>query len=248
MSGSVAVADGAHRPSSPDGPLHVRPPAPLPSGVRLLVASVVLVAMAVVVGSLVGAWRDDRGTYDGAAWRGQPQPPRSATIDRFDGSGPLGAAPGFGRWSDPGGDWERRAGSATFASDGVGVATVDAGSVDVVVYGQFMRAAAGTGLVASAPAGGVGGLWLVVADDASGWDLVLQGTEGAEVLESFDAPTQHVVVQLIHQGGRAKVSFDETVFDVAVPDDAAAGTWVGLVGADRGNQLDLFGYLPLPAG
>lgn len=211
-------------------------------------AALVVVLLVAGGGALWSALRHDGGTYPGAAWRGQPQFPRSARVDPFEGTGPLGVVDGFGTWSDPGGDWQRRNGWAGFDSDGEGVATVDAGAADVLVMARFARAEPGTGVVLSAPDGGVGGLWLVVNDAGNGWDLVLQGPQGPDVLQSFPTPTRQVVVEVVRQGARAAVRFDTTRYAVTVPDSTRAGSFVGLVGSGTGNRVDGFGYLPLAAG
>lgn len=257
MSGAAGVAEATPAEQGPGpaaGPVqgpHVRPPGPWSNGVRLTVGAVVLVLLAAGIGSLVGALRDDGGTYPGAEWRGQPQPPRSARIDRFQGLGPLadaGPVPGFGTWSDPGGDWTLRDGWVRFDSQGSGVALVDMGSVDGVVHGRFAHTSPGTGLVFGSPADDVGGLWLVVSDDSTGWDLLDLDGGTSRLVRSFDAPTQQVVVQVARQGDLAKVSFDTETYDVDLPADSGQGTAVGMEGSGPGNRVDLFGYLPLPAG
>ncbi len=236
--------------TNPPG-LHVRPPARWSNGTRLVVGAVVLVLLAAGIGSLVGARQEDGGTYPGAAWRGKPQPPRSARIDRFQGVGPLGdggRVEGFGTWSDPGGDWTLRDGWVGFDSPGSGAAVVDMGTADGVVHARFARTAPGTGMVFGAPAVEVGGLWLVVDEAGTGWELLELDGGTSRVIRSFDAPTQRVVVEVARQGDRAKVSFDTTAYDVELPARSGPGTYVGLDGAGRGNRVDLFGYLPLPAG
>jgi hypothetical protein len=228
------------------GPLRVRPPSPLPPRRRAAIAAVV-VALVVVGMVLVQQARSADGpTIPGAAWRSLPVP-RAAEVDAFDRPGALGDVEGFGAWRVEGGAIDVTGGIAR-SGDGAAVATVDAGSADVLVHAQVVRMGPGSGLLLSSSAIGVPALALR-ATGPSAWELVWERSGPApEVLQAFAEPTEGVSVQLIRRGDRIKVLFDDAGYDVDAPAGASGGTFVGVSAAGPGTELDLFGYLPLDPG
>ena len=224
--------------------LRVRPPSPLPPRRRAAIA-IAVVAVTVLGLALLGQARSaDGGEVPGTQWRALPVP-RAAKVDAFEGTGPLGEVEGFGAWQVGSGSLQTDGGTLRSTGDQV-VATVDAGSRDVLVQAQVSSDA---GLVLSATGDGSKGLWLVSTDGEEGWDLRWQrGTAAPQVIESFPAPHLGVSVQVVRRGDRVRVAFDDAVYEVDVPPASAAGTFVGITSAQPGNALDLFGYLPLDAG
>jgi hypothetical protein len=237
VAGGVATADRASE------AVRFRPPSPLPPRRRAVIV-VVVVALALVGGALVLHARSaDGDLVPAAAWRSLPVP-RAARIDPFDRRGALGEVDGFGRWQTSG---SLEVDGITLRSPGGGgVATVDARSADVLVHAQVMRMGTGSGLVLSAAAPGVPGL-LLQATGPDRWELSWQRSGvGPEVIQSFEAPTEYVPVQVVRRGDRLKVTFDDQAYDVDVPGETG-GTFVGVAVAGPGTELDLFGYLPLDA-
>jgi hypothetical protein len=243
MSDPAEVAGGPATADRSAEALRIRPPSPLSPGRRVVI--VVLVAALVLVGGalVLHARRADGDLVSAQDWRSLPVP-RAAHVDPFDRRGGLGEVEGFGRW---------RA-SGSLEVDGIvlrspgsgGVATVDARSADVLVHAQVMRMGTGSGLILSAAAPGVPGL-LLEATGSSRWELSWQRSGvGPQVLQSFEAPTEHVPVQVVRRGDRLKVTFGDQAYDVDVPAQTG-GTFVGVAVAGPGTELDLFGYLPLDA-
>ncbi len=228
-------------------PLRVRPPSPLPprrqAAVAVVAAAVALVGLVLVL----DARAEDGGR---ARWSegGELPVPRSATVDRFDRTEPLGPTEGFGAWqaSNP----SLQVDDGVLRSTGGPVtATVDAGSSDVLVHAQVAQVGRGAGLVLSASPDGQSGLWLVAAGGGDGWDLRWQrGVAAPQVIQSFPGPHFEVSVQVTRRGDRVRVLLDGLAYEVGVPPESAAGTFVGLTSAHPGNVVDLFGYLPLDAG
>ena len=174
--------------------------------------------------------------------------PRSARVDDFERSGALGEVAGFGAWQVGSSSLVVGDGKLTSTGDQV-TATVDSGAADVLVQAQVVQASSGTGLVLSATPDGREGLWLVTTEGSTGWDLRWQrGAAAPQVIQSFPAPHLAVSVQVIRQGDKVRVAFDDLAYEVDVPSDSAAGTYVGLTSAHPGNAFELFGYLPLDAG
>ncbi|WP_421118386.1 hypothetical protein ACE2AJ_13400 [Aquihabitans daechungensis] len=228
------------------GTLRVRRPSPLPPRRRAVIA--VVVAVLAVVGAVLvlQARSSDGDEVPQADWRALPVP-RSAQVDPFDQTGPLGEVDGFGRWQTEGALHEASAGVLR-SGDGAGVATIDVGSPDVLVHAQVVRMTPGSGLLVSSAAIGVPGL-LLRATGPEGWELVWQRSGPApEVLQTYTAPTGAVSVQVIRRGDRIKVAFDGQGYDVDAPPGSSELTHVGISSGGPGNELELFGYLPLDAG
>ncbi len=241
-------AEVSARPDAVKAPaLRVRPPRPLPRRKRIVLG--VVAAAVVVVGAVlvIQARASDGGEVPGGAWRVLPVP-RSAIVDDFDRGGPLGEVPGFGTWQVGSASLVVEDGQLRSTGDQV-TATVDAGTSDVLVQAQVVQASSGTGLVLSASSDGTKGLWLVTTGGATGWDLRWQrGAAAPQILQSFPAPHRATSVRVVRRGDVVKVAFDDLAYEVDVPSDSAAGTFVGLTSAHPGNAFDLFGYLPLDAG
>ncbi|MGN6694588.1 MAG: hypothetical protein ACTHN0_10465 [Aquihabitans sp.] len=229
------------------GPLRVRPPSPLPPQRRKAIAVVAVLLVVIGLVLVLRARSTDGSEIPGSAWRALPVP-RAARVDAFDGTGPLGSVDGFGTWQVGSGSLQVGDGLLRSTGDQV-TATVDAGSSDVLVQAQLVQASSGAGLVLSATGDGAKGLWLVTTAGDDGWDLRWQrGAAAPQVVQSFPAPHRDVSVQAVRRGNRVKVSFDDLVYEVDVPADSAAGTYVGITSAHPGNAFDLFGYLPLDPG
>ena len=235
-------------PTTPEGgPLRVRSPRPLSRNLRIalgVVAAVVVVAGAVLVHDARTA---DGGEIPGSGWSGPPVP-RAARIDPFDDEGPLGEVDGFGTWRA---DRGTVVGHGVVTSKGVddAVATVDAGSTDVLVHARVVQATPGGAIFVSASADGNEGLVLMVGQSGSDWELVKPGPGGSvNLLGTYDAPTSNIVVQVVRRGERVHVTLGTKGYDAKVPAGAADGTHVGIGFTLPGTEFDLFGYLPLPAG
>lgn len=243
-----AAAEVSARPqaSTPDrGPLRVRPPSPLPPRRRAAIATAVVVLVVVAMILVRQARSADGPGIPDAAWRALPVP-RAAEVDAFDRPGSLGEVDGFGTWRVEGGAIEAAGGIAR-SGGGSAIATVDAGSADVLVHAQVVRMGAGSGLLVSSSAIGVPAL-VLRATGPAGWELRWERSGPApQVLQTFDAPTEAVSVQLVRRGDRLRVAFDEQVSEVEVP-AAATGTFVGVQAEGPGTELDLFGYLRLDPG
>ena len=208
-----------------------------------MVAALVLVVGAVLV---LQARSDDGNEVPGAAWQELPVP-RSARVDGFDRTGGLGELDGFGAWQT-GSSSLQAGGGILRSSDGEAIATVDAGTADVLVHAQVVRVAIGGGLLLSSTADGSAGLVLRSTGDGQ-WALVWRRSGPApQTLQAFTAPTADVSVQVTRRGDEVRVAFDDQVSTVDVPSESAMGTFVGIVSDGPGNELDLFGYLPLAAG
>jgi hypothetical protein len=219
----------------------------LPPRVRIVLAAVT--ALVVIIGAvLVAQARSaDGDVIPGAAWRGDAVP-RSAKVDEFARAGAPGTVDGFGSWNVATGSFVVADGRLHGAGSGPAVATVDAGSADVLVHAQVVAFGGGSGLLLSATPDGRSGLALSAVGSTS-WELSWRrGDDGSEVLETFTAPTSGVAVQIDRLDDRVKVAFDTKAFDVDVPPASAAGTSVGVVSAGPGTDVDLFGYLRLDAG
>lgn len=243
-------AEVSARPDAAEGSapaLRVRPPRPLPRPRRIVVG--VLAVTVVVIGLIVvlQARASDGDQVPGADWRDLPVP-RSARVDDFERSGALGEVAGFGTWQVGSSSLLVDGGQLRSTGDEV-TATVDAGTTEVLVQAQVVQASSGTGLVLSATADGTKGLELVTTEGDEGWDLRWQrGAAAPQVIQSFPAPHLAVTVQVIRQDDKVKVAFDDLAYEVDVPPESAAGTYVGVTSAHPGNAFDLFGYLPLDAG
>lgn len=246
MSAQAEVAPPSTRPDGAGGALRVRPPRPLPPARRAAIG--IVVALLVVVGSVlvVQARSEDGDAVPGAAWRTLPVP-RAALVDGFEQAGPLGDVDGFGSWET--GTSSFVVGTGILRSgEGGGVATVDAGSSDALVHAQVVHAVPGGGLLLSSTPDGASGLVLRVAG-SDRWELVWTRSGPApQVLGSYDEPTDGVSVQAYRRGDAVKVAFDDRAYDATVPEGAAAGTFVGVTASGPGNELELFGYLPLDPG
>ena len=231
---------------APEG-LRVRPPSPLPPRRRAVIAGVVVALVLVGAVLVLRARSSDGDQLPGGAWRGIPVP-RAAHVDAFDQAGPLGAVDGFGSWQTGSGSLQVADGRLR-STGAEAVATVDAGSSDVLVHAQVVQFEADAGLVLSASADGSEGLRLVATGGDEGWELRwYRGTEGPQVIEAFPAPHAGVSVQATRQDDRVRVAFDDLAYEVGVPPESAGGTFVGVAAAAPGNELDLFGYLPIDAG
>lgn len=231
----------------PGEPLHVRPPRPLPRWAVVAAAALLVVSVALVV----VAGRSDGGVAPGERWRGWVQPPRSARIDAFDGSGALeregdGALP----WVLPEPGWQRRYGVAQPGGERT-AALVDAGSVDALVTAQFSSAAPGSGLVVSASKDLAEAFELLATE--SGWRLVERSPKGEITLAELAVPWRRVVAQVVRRGDRIEAVVagrtGEKRTSITLFGESPEGTNVGLVGGGGGGAataVDLFGYLPLP--
>lgn len=245
VSAAPAPADGtaATEVDGSLGPLRVRPPSPLPARTRVVVAAVA-VALVVLGGVAVTRARSaDGNEVPGGSWRRDPVP-RSAEVDAFDEAGALGVVDGFGSWNLVAGSFTV-AGGMVRSGPTPAVATVDAGSPDVLVHAQVVAATEGSGVLVSVTPDGRSGLSLhVVGSDR--WELSWQrGGDEPEVLGTFTAPTSDVAVQIHRRGDGVEVAFDSQATDVDVPAASAAGTSVGIVATGPGTELELFGYLRL---
>ena len=245
-----AHAEVSARPGTGGGgpePLRVRPPSPLSPRRRAVIAAVIGVLAVVGLVLVLQARSADGDEVPGAAWRALPVP-RAAMVDDFERSGPLGEVEGFGAWQSASSSLQVDDGLLRSTGDQA-TATVDAGSSDVLVHAQVVQVSSDAGLVLSATADGQQGLWLVTTEGDEGWDLRWQRSGAApQVIQSFPGPHLDVSVQVTRRGDWVKVVFDDLVYEVDVPAESAAGTFVGITSAHPGNALDLFGYLPLDAG
>ncbi len=242
-------AEVSARPEVPEraaGVVRVRPPSPLPPRRRAVIA-VITVLLAVLGGVLVAQARSaDGGAVPQLAWRDLPVP-RAARIDAFDQAGPLADLDGFGRWQT-GNSALQASDGALRSGDGEAIATIDASSSEVLVHAQIARMAPGGGLVLSASPDGASALILRVTG-IGGWELAWRRPVAPpQVFGTFAAPTEDISVQVVHRGGRVKVAIGDQVFDIDVSSVAAPGTFVGIASKGPGNELELFGYLPLDAG
>lgn len=246
MSAQVEVSAGPDAGAA--GPaLRVRPPTPLPPARRRVLLIVVVAIAAVGLLLVLEARSADGNVVPGGDWRELPVP-RAASVDRFDVDGPLGEVEGFGSWQVGSGSLVATDGLLRSTGDQV-TATVDAGSTDVLVHAQVVQLSSDAGFVLSATGDGRTGLWLVTTEGSEGWDLRWQrGGAAPQVIQSFPAPHLDVSVQIVRQDDRVRVAFDDLAYEVDVPPESAAGTYVGITSAHPGNALDLFGYLPLDAG
>lgn len=244
MSGEAGVSAP---PTPDDGPLRVRPPRPLSHRRRVALVVVAVVALVVGAGLVVHARSADDGLVvdDG---RVGPPVPRAAKVDAFDDGDALGTVDGFGTWTtDPGIVVARGMVTAKGVDDAV--ATVDAGSRDVLVHARVDRGAPGGALLLSASADAEQGLILMVSNAGDGWELVVpDGQGGVDVLGTYDAPTSDVAVEVRRQGDEVHVTIGTRGWDATVPQGRAEGTRVGIGFTLPGTEFDLFGYLPLPVG
>ena len=247
MSGEAEVSPSPASDGGEAAPLRVRPPRPVSSGLRaaLAVAAVVLVVIGAVL-VVQARSADDAAVVDDG--RSGPPMPRAAKVDSFDEGRSLGEVDGFGTWdADPG--IVVRGGVVTSEVVDDAVATVDAGSRDVLVHARVARATPGGGILLSATANAEQGLVLFVDQGGDGWQLVVpDGEGGGDVLGTYDAPTSDVVVEVRRQGDDVHVTLGTKGYDAKVPAGSAEGTRVGVAFTLPGTEFDRFGYLPLPAG
>ncbi|MCU1372492.1 MAG: hypothetical protein JWO77_3686 [Ilumatobacteraceae bacterium] len=245
MSAQTEVAPSPDGSDGAGGPLRVRPPSPLTTQRRIVVGVLAVLVLVIGVVLVLRARSADGGEVPGAAWRKLPVP-RAAEVDDFGRDGTLDAPPGFGGWRSDGAPFVA-SGGVLRSGDGFATATVDAGTPDVLVHVRVVQAAPGGGVLVSSSAVGVPALALR-ATGPDRWDLVWERSgPPPQVLQTFAAPTAGASVQIIRRGDQVKVAFDDRIYVVDVPAETAGGTFVGLTSDGPGNEIDLFGYLPLAA-
>ena len=245
MSAQAEVAP----PDLAPGELRVRPPSPLPPRRRAVLIVLVVLLVAAGAALVLAARSADGDEVPDAAWRGTPVP-RAAKVDAFDGAGRLGEVDGFGTWQPFGGGWVVDDGEARSTTVDQTGALVDAGSPNVLVHARFEAVTAGGGVLVSADLATKQAIVLSAGEGDRTWELRQSTTAGGEgaLLATYTAPHERVAVQVIRRGDKVKVSFDGKAYDVTLRPGAPTGTAVGVGATHPGTVLDLFGYLPLPAG